>query len=60
MASVQKNKIDRVKILAALITTCPSCGYSISPAEIVRVDERMRCPKCDHVFEAGKALGIKE
>jgi len=52
---MQRNKIERTKILAALNTICPSCGLSISPAEIVRIDStRMRCPKCGHVFEAGK------
>lgn len=52
---MQRNKINRTKVLAALNTACPSCGASISPAEIVRVDsERMRCPKCGHIFEAGK------
>jgi len=52
---MQKSKINRAKVLAALNTICPSCGLSISPAEIVRIDsERMRCPKCGRVFEAGK------
>jgi ribosomal protein S27AE len=50
---MQRKKIDRAKVLAALNTTCPSCGYSISPAEIVRVDmQRMKCPKCGAVFDA--------
>jgi len=50
---MQKNKINLEKVLAALNTTCPSCGYSITPAEIVRIDsERMRCPKCGTVFDA--------
>jgi predicted RNA-binding Zn-ribbon protein involved in translation (DUF1610 family) len=59
-APMQKNKINRAKVLAALNTICPFCGVSISPAEIVRVDsERMRCPKCGHVFEAGKSPSAK-
>jgi ribosomal protein S27AE len=50
---MRRDEIDRAKILAALNTVCPSCGYSISPAEIVRIDfERMRCPKCGSVFAA--------
>jgi predicted Zn finger-like uncharacterized protein len=53
---MQKNKINRAKVLAALNTICPSCGASISPAEIVRIDStRMQCPECGHVFEAGKS-----
>jgi len=55
LADMQRKKIDLKKVLAALNTVCPSCGASISPAEIVRVDsERMRCPTCGHVLEAGK------
>ena len=54
---MQKNNINRAKVLAALNTICPSCGLSISPAEIVRIDStRMRCPKCEHVFEAGEVV----
>jgi len=48
---MRKNKINREKVIAALNTTCPSCGYSITPAEVVRIDfERMKCPKCAVVF----------
>jgi predicted RNA-binding Zn-ribbon protein involved in translation (DUF1610 family) len=57
---MQKSKINLTKVLAALNTMCPSCGFSIPPAEIVRVDsERMRCPKCGHVFEAGESPTAK-
>jgi predicted RNA-binding Zn-ribbon protein involved in translation (DUF1610 family) len=50
---MHKNKINRAQVMAALNTTCPSCGYSISPAEIVRIDfERMCCPKCGAAFSA--------
>jgi len=35
---MHKNKIDRAKVLAALNTVCPSCGYSITPIEVVRID----------------------
>jgi len=56
LTPMQKNKINLAKVLAALNTTCPSCGFSISPAEVVRIDfERMRCPKCGAIFESGKA-----
>jgi predicted RNA-binding Zn-ribbon protein involved in translation (DUF1610 family) len=55
LGPMQKNKINRAKVLAALNTTCPSCGFSISPAEVVRIDfERMRCPKCGAIFEPGE------
>ena len=54
--SVPKNKINLEKVLAALNTTCPACAYSISPAEIVRIDfERMCCTKCGQIFDAAKA-----
>jgi ribosomal protein S27AE len=46
-----RKKIDLQKVLSSLNTICPSCGYSISPAEIVRIDfERQKCPKCGEVF----------
>jgi len=32
-----RKKIDWEKVQAALTTTCPKCGYEITPAEIVRV-----------------------
>jgi hypothetical protein len=49
-----ETQTNRAKVLAALNTACPSCGYSISPAEIVRLDsERMRCLKCGKIFKAG-------
>jgi len=50
---------DALKIVIAGKTRiCPSCGFSISPAEVVRVDcERVRCPQCWHVFEAGSPKG---
>jgi ribosomal protein S27AE len=50
---MHKNKINRAKVLAALNTICPKCGYSISPAQIMRIDfDRMRCPECGAVFAA--------
>ena len=53
---MHKNKINRAKVLAALNTTCPSCGVSLPPAGVVQVDfEQMRCPKCGHVFDARKS-----
>jgi ribosomal protein S27AE len=52
-ARCTKNKINRAKVLAALNTICPKCGYSISPAQIMRIDfDRMRCPECGAVFAA--------
>jgi ribosomal protein S27AE len=48
-----KQKIDLEKVLVSLNTVCPKCGYSISPAQIMRIDsERMRCPECGAVFAA--------
>jgi uncharacterized Zn finger protein len=56
LSEMQRAKINRTKVLAAMNTICPSCEHSISPAEILRVDsERMRCPKCGLVFEAGNS-----
>ena len=53
---VTKKKIDLAAVLRHLNSTCPKCGYTITPAEIVRIDfERQRCPKCGAVFEAFKA-----
>jgi len=50
---MHKNKINRAQVLAALNTICPSCGFSIPPAEVVRVDmQRMVCPKCGLLFDA--------
>jgi predicted RNA-binding Zn-ribbon protein involved in translation (DUF1610 family) len=52
-SSVQKNKINRAKVLGALNTACPSCGRSISPDQVMRIDsERMRCPECGAIFAA--------
>ena len=57
---MHKNRINRGKVMAALNTSCPSCGYSISPAEIVRIDfERQKCPKCGGVFMA-KAQTVRK
>jgi hypothetical protein len=35
---MQRKKVDLKRVLASLNTTCPLCGYSITPAEIVRID----------------------
>jgi uncharacterized protein (UPF0212 family) len=52
---MQRKKIDLKKVLGSQTTACPECGYSMSPAEIVRIDfERMKCPKCGKIFDAGK------
>jgi ribosomal protein S27AE len=51
-------KIDMQKVLAALNTPCPKCGYEITPAEIKRVSwEEEECPKCGLRFNARKARG---
>jgi hypothetical protein len=34
---MRKNKIHRADVMASQNTACPSCGYSITPAEILRV-----------------------
>ncbi len=53
---MQRKKIDLKTVLASLNATCPKCGCSITPAEIVRIDfERQKCPKCGETFDAGKA-----
>jgi ribosomal protein S27AE len=55
--AMQRKKIDLKKVLECLNTACPSCGYSITPAEIVRIDfERQKCPKCGETFDARKKL----
>ena len=47
----RRSKTDIAKIRAAMDVKCPECGYSISPAEMVRLDfERMRCPMCRKEF----------
>jgi len=52
---MHRKKIDLNKVLQAMNTTCPSCGYLITPAEIQRIDfERMICPKCGQIFDAAK------
>jgi hypothetical protein len=46
----RKQKSNREKVQAALTTLRPKCGYSITPAEIRRVDfDRMKCPKCGEI-----------
>ena len=53
ISPMHKNKINLTKVMAALNTVCPKCEYSISPAQIMRIDcDRMRCPECGHVFAA--------
>jgi hypothetical protein len=38
-------------VLASLNTTCPKCGFAITPDQVKRVDfERMECPKCGEKF----------
>ena len=48
---MRRKKIDLKKVLESLITVCPSCGVSISPAEVMRVDKAgLKCA----VFEVRK------
>ena len=48
-----RKKIDWQKVQAALTTTCPKCGYQITPAEIVRVScEEIQCSECGARFNA--------
>ncbi len=43
----RRSKMDLAKLHASMDTTCPHCGFTISPAELVRIDsERVRCPSC--------------
>jgi predicted RNA-binding Zn-ribbon protein involved in translation (DUF1610 family) len=50
-----KRKINLKAVRASLNTVCTECGYSVSPAEILRIDsERMKCPKCGAVFTPKK------
>jgi ribosomal protein S27AE len=54
-ADMQRKKIDLKKVLESLSTTCPSCGFPIPVDKVRRIDfTRMQCPKCGHVFVAGK------
>ena len=55
-ARMQRKKIDLKKVLEALSTTCPSCGFSIPADKVRRIDfTRMQCSKFGHVFGAGKS-----
>jgi hypothetical protein len=47
----RRSKTDVNKIRESLQTICTQCGYSISPIDLVRLDnERVRCPKCGKEF----------
>ena len=51
-----KQKINLVKVKAALNTVCTKCGYAIPPARIRRIDsEQIECPECGERFIPGKA-----
>jgi len=51
---VSKQKINREKVMAALNTLCPKCGYSIPPEELRRIDfSRVECPSCGERFTPG-------
>jgi len=55
---VTKPKINREKVMAALITVCPKCGYSIPPEKIRRTDSyHMECPSCGERFVPGGGRG---
>ncbi|MHB8218661.1 MAG: zf-TFIIB domain-containing protein [Candidatus Sulfotelmatobacter sp.] len=51
----RKQKINLEKVLAALKTLCPKCGYVIPLSEIRRFDfNTMKCPKCGEHFVVTK------
>jgi len=53
---VTKKKVNLAEVLKHLNTTCTECGYSISPAEIIRPTwETVRCPKCGAVFTPNRS-----
>ena len=55
---VTKAKINREKVIAALNTVCPNCGYSIPPEKIRRTDSyRVECPSCGERFVPGRERG---
>jgi predicted RNA-binding Zn-ribbon protein involved in translation (DUF1610 family) len=50
-----RKKIDWQNVQAALTTTCPNCGYEITPGEIVRPSwDEIQCPKCGTKFQPSK------
>ena len=51
----RSQKIDLAKVQASLNTTCPKCGFTITPDQVKRVDfERMECPKCGEKFQSNR------
>ena len=42
---MRRNKIHRAAVMAAQSTACPSCGYSVSPAEIQPIDNAVEMPE---------------
>jgi len=49
----RSRKIDLDKVLASLNTTCPKCGFIITPDPVRRLDfERIECPKCGEKFRS--------
>ena len=56
---VNKPKIDRAKVAAALTNYCTKCGHAIPPDKIQRIDfERMVCPNCGERFTPGVLRGL--
>jgi ribosomal protein L37AE/L43A len=50
----RSRKIDLAEVRASLNTTCPKCGFTITPDLVKRVDfERVQCPKCGEKFQPG-------
>lgn len=49
IAVVSRKKIDLAKVLNSLNVTCPECGYSIPPNEVMRLGND-RIPSCDFVL----------
>jgi predicted RNA-binding Zn-ribbon protein involved in translation (DUF1610 family) len=57
----RSRKINQDKVQASLDTPCPKCGFSITPAQIRRVDfERVECPKCGEKFQPNLDLPLSE
>ena len=51
--AIASDHTPQLRITTKCVSVCPSSGFSISPAQVVRVGtERMRCPKCSKIFDA--------
>jgi len=53
----RSRKINLERVLASLNTTCPKCGFTITPDLVKRMDfERIECPKCGEEFQPNAAV----